>query len=54
VVWLPRSRRNTAGGKLVNIGNYDNADTIREPALKGKAIANRIGSSWASRRRVTT
>jgi hypothetical protein len=30
------------------------ADTIREPALKRTAIAKRAGSSWASRRRVTT
>jgi hypothetical protein len=30
------------------------ADTIRELALRGTAIAKRVGSSWASRRRVTT
>ena len=42
------------GCELVNPGNYDIADKIREPALKGTAIAERVGSSWASRRRVTT
>ncbi|TVS87904.1 hypothetical protein [Mycobacterium helveticum] len=30
------------------------ADKVRKPALKGTAIAERVGSSWASRRRVTT
>ena len=30
------------------------ADKIRELALKGFAIAERVGSSWASRRRVAT
>ena len=49
-----RSRRNTFGCKLVNPGNYDIADKIREAALKGTAIAERIGSSWASTRRMTT
>jgi hypothetical protein len=39
---------------LVNLANYDIADKIHELALKGSAIAKRIGSSWASRRRVTT
>jgi methionine synthase I (cobalamin-dependent) len=49
-----RSRRNTFGCNLVNFDNYDIADKIREPALKGTAIAKRVGSSWASRRLVTT
>jgi 5-methyltetrahydrofolate--homocysteine methyltransferase len=49
-----RSRRNTFGCNLVNPGDYDIADKIRELALKGTAIAKRVGSSWASRRRVTT
>jgi len=49
-----RSRRNTFGWELVNLGNYDIADKIRELALKGIAIAERVGSSWASRRWVTT
>jgi 5-methyltetrahydrofolate--homocysteine methyltransferase len=49
-----RSRRNTFGCNLVNLDNYDIADKIREPALKGIAIAKWVGSSWASRRRVTT
>jgi 5-methyltetrahydrofolate--homocysteine methyltransferase len=39
-----RSGRNTFGCKLVNLGNYDIADKIRM----------RVGSSWASRRQVTT
>jgi hypothetical protein len=30
------------------------ADKIRELALEGTATAERIGSSWASRCRVTT
>jgi methionine synthase I (cobalamin-dependent) len=42
------------GCKLVNLGNYDIADKIRELALKGIATAERVGSTWASRRRVTT
>jgi len=42
------------GCSLVKVGNYDIADKIRKPALKGTAIAKRVGSSWASRRRVTT
>ncbi len=42
------------GCNLVNLGNYDIADKIRELALKGTAIAKRVGSSRASRRRVTT
>jgi hypothetical protein len=29
-----RSRRNTFGCNLVNLGNYDIADKIREPALE--------------------
>jgi methionine synthase I (cobalamin-dependent) len=49
-----QSRRNTFGCNLVNLDNYDIADKIRELALKGSAIAKRVGSSWASRRRVTT
>jgi hypothetical protein len=49
-----RSRRNRFGGKLVNLGNYHNADKIRERALEGAAIVERVGSSWASRRRMTT
>lgn len=32
----------------------DIADKIRELAFKGTAIAMRVGSSWASRLRVTT
>jgi hypothetical protein len=39
---------------LVNLGNYDIADKIRELAFTGAAIAMRVGSSWASRRRMTT
>jgi 5-methyltetrahydrofolate--homocysteine methyltransferase len=38
---------------LVNLAK-DIADKIREVAVKATAIAKRIGSSWASRRRVTT
>jgi hypothetical protein len=34
-----RSWRNTFGGNLVNLGNYDIADEIRELARKGTAIA---------------
>jgi 5-methyltetrahydrofolate--homocysteine methyltransferase len=49
-----RSRRNTFGCNLVNVGAYDIADKICELALKGTAIAKQVGSSWASRRRVTT
>jgi hypothetical protein len=49
-----RSRRNRFGLKLVNFGNYQNADKIRERALQGTAIVERVGSSWASRRRMTT
>jgi methionine synthase I (cobalamin-dependent) len=30
---------------MVNLGNYDIADKIRELALEGIAIAKRIGSS---------
>ena len=45
------SRRNTFGCNLVNLGDYEIADKIRELALKGTAIAKRVGSSWASRRR---
>jgi hypothetical protein len=30
------------------------ADKIRELAVKGTAIAKRVGSGWASRRRMTT
>jgi len=36
------------------LSDYDIADKIRELALKGTAIAKRVGSRWASRRRVTT
>lgn len=32
----------------------DMADKIRELALEGSATAERVGSSWASRRRVAT
>jgi hypothetical protein len=39
---------------LVNLGNYDIFDRIRGLAIEGAAIAKRVGSSWASRRRVTT
>jgi methionine synthase I (cobalamin-dependent) len=42
------------GSQLVSLGKYDIADKIRELALEGTANAKRIGSSWASRRRVTT
>jgi len=49
-----RSRRNTFGCNLVTLAKYDIVDKIRELALKGTAIAKRVGSSWASRRRVTT
>jgi methionine synthase I (cobalamin-dependent) len=48
------SRRNTFGCNLVNPGDYDVAEKIRELALKSTAIAKWVGSSWASRRRVTT
>jgi methionine synthase I (cobalamin-dependent) len=48
------SRRNTFGCNLVNPVEYDIADNVRELALKGTAIAKRVGLSWASRRRVTT
>jgi hypothetical protein len=47
-------RRNRFGLKLVNFGNYHNADKIRERAPEGAAIVERVGSSWASRRRMTT
>jgi methionine synthase I (cobalamin-dependent) len=36
------------------LSDYDIVDKIRELALKGTAVAKRVGSSWASRRRVTT
>jgi 5-methyltetrahydrofolate--homocysteine methyltransferase len=49
-----RSRRNTFGCNLVTLSVYDIVEKIRELALKGAAIAKRVGSSWASRRRVTT
>jgi len=49
-----RPRRNAFGCNLVNLGNYDIADKIRELVLKGTAVAKRVGSSWASRCRVTT
>ncbi len=39
---------------LVTTTPMFNADKIRELALEGIAIAERVGSSWASRRRVTT
>jgi hypothetical protein len=38
-----RSRRNTFGCNLVNLDKYDIADKIRELALKGTAIAKRVG-----------
>jgi 5-methyltetrahydrofolate--homocysteine methyltransferase len=41
------------GCNLVSIGNYYIADKIRDLALRGAAIAKRVGSSWASKRRVT-
>jgi methionine synthase I (cobalamin-dependent) len=47
-------RRNTFGCNLVNPSDYDIADKIRELALEDTAIVKRVGSSWASRRRVTT
>jgi methionine synthase I (cobalamin-dependent) len=37
-----------------NLDDYDIDDKIREPGLKGTAIAKRVRSNWASRRRVTT
>jgi methionine synthase I (cobalamin-dependent) len=40
---LIRSIRNTFGRNLVNLDNYDIADTIHEPALTGTAIAKRVG-----------
>ena len=49
-----RSRRNMFGCNLVDLDNYDIADKIRELAIDGIAVAKRVGSSWASRRRVTT
>jgi 5-methyltetrahydrofolate--homocysteine methyltransferase len=49
-----RSRRNTFGCNLVNLGNYYSADKIRDLALKETVIAKRVGSRWASRRRATT
>jgi methionine synthase I (cobalamin-dependent) len=36
-----RSRRKTFGCNLVDLGDYDIADKIRELALKGTAIAKR-------------
>jgi hypothetical protein len=36
------------------MGNSYMVDKIGELALIGTAIAKRVGSSWASRRRVTT
>ncbi|OBF83788.1 hypothetical protein A5791_03010 [Mycobacterium sp. 852002-51163_SCH5372311] len=39
---------------LVTTTPMFNADKIRELALEGIATAERVGSSWASRRRVTT
>ncbi|MGF2945478.1 hypothetical protein [Mycobacterium sp. Lab-001] len=50
----PRSRRNMFDCHLVRVGNDEIADTIRKPALEGSAMLERVGSSWASRRRVTT
>jgi len=47
-------RRNTFGVNSVNLENYDIDDKIREQALEGTAIAKRVRSDWASRRRVTT
>jgi 5-methyltetrahydrofolate--homocysteine methyltransferase len=38
-------KRNTFGCNLVNLSNYDIADKIRQLALKGTAIAKRVGSS---------
>ena len=38
-----RSRRNTFGCNLVNLGDYDIADKISELAFKGTAIAKRVG-----------
>lgn len=49
-----RPIRNTSGSNLVNLGNYNMGDKIREPVLEGTTNATRIGSCWASRRRVTT
>jgi len=49
-----KSRRNTFRYKLVDFDNYDIADKIRELARRGTAVAERVGSSWASRRWVTT
>jgi methionine synthase I (cobalamin-dependent) len=46
--------RNTFGCNLVNVGDWDSADKIRELVLKGTAIAKRVGLRWASRLRVTT
>jgi methionine synthase I (cobalamin-dependent) len=45
------SRRNAFGCNLVNLGDFDIPDNIRELSLKGTAIAKRIGvaaTSWAS------
>jgi hypothetical protein len=36
------------------MGNYYMVDKIGELAFMGTAIAKRVGSSWASRRRVRT
>jgi 5-methyltetrahydrofolate--homocysteine methyltransferase len=49
-----RGRDETFGCNLVNLGDYGIAGEICELALKGTAIAKRVGSSWASRLRVTT
>jgi methionine synthase I (cobalamin-dependent) len=45
------SRRNAFGCNLVNLGDLDIPDKIRELSLKGTAIAKRVGvaaTSWAS------
>ena len=44
-------------GGMTALGDDDKAgitQTINDEVLKGTAIAKRVGSSWASRRRVTT
>jgi methionine synthase I (cobalamin-dependent) len=61
---MPTSPSTTTGADAVEtkhvrlqsryLGNYDIADKIRELVLKGAAVAKRVGSSWASRCRVTT
>lgn len=53
-VALSTSIRHRFAGILVNLDNQDIADTIREPARNGAAIGKRIGSGWASRRRMKT